>query len=152
MNELSKNDIVGKVIIGIFQTPWKMYDDGITMCDVFVQLDTGHSFQIRGWPDDSVPRITAVDLGQYDVLPVSFDLEMSCIGETICEVVRDSFPGFGLLLSSRRVLVLEAIQPRCIGARVIPIDWDLFSIVRDYWTGIEIAPDLSVRAVNRETE
>src|SRR6266404_5881635 len=64
-----RNDIVGRYIANVLQTPW-MTQDGISACSVFLVLENGASFQLDGLQDsmDQSP-IPCIHLEGADLVP-----------------------------------------------------------------------------------
>ncbi len=102
MRDVKPEQILGKTIIEVLQTPWLIHDGDprIATCSAHIRLDTG------------LYLLTPDTLVESDITDISalipaeiFPSEPSCIGETILQIaVCDYLPSAVLLLSSMRLL------------------------------------------------
>jgi hypothetical protein len=113
--ELQREDIVGKRVVGVLQSPWSSFSD-ISACDVYVLLDNGVLFALAS-PEATTLSVSVVPLDSLQPADLS-NSPPPCIGEVVEEVlVSDCWPLIGLLLSSNRFLYCsDDFSPKTVGA------------------------------------
>ena len=116
---LSRNEIEGQRIVGLFQTPYRELD-GVSACEVFVELDNGVLLELQS--QDPMEVLPVVDQREMKpkLIPVALPSGVeSCIGETIKTLLTSELkPSLGILLSSGRWLFISDWGPRRIGALI----------------------------------
>jgi|SRR5271154_381740 len=132
MRQLTRKDIVGRRIEGVFRSDWRTLED-VKLCDVFVVLDSGTAFQLVCPTDRRDTPILAVDLTSHEVYPVVFDAKENCLGEIVKAVAYDGWSSIGLCVESNRILVIESLMPRWLGPCVLPMTSYVFDDIIDFW-------------------
>ena len=140
--ELQREDVVGKRIVGVFQSPWSVSGD-YSACEVYVLLDNGVLFVLD--TPESV-KISRSAVSQDSLRPAEFNYApQPCIGEVVQEVlVSDYWPSIGLLLSSNRFWYCsDDYSPKSVGPCLSPVgesyEWD---DVRTFWRSHRVNPNL----------
>ena len=146
--DLKRDDIVGKRIAALLQTPWKVFGPSpmIRVCRVFVQLESGTVFELQQRdPFEEVP-ISGVNLGEYSLIPCDAGASAgspTCVGDEVVEVLTSNYwPSLGLLLRSQQFLFCsDDSRPFCVGACVLPVGgrYQLCDVAT-YWGHMPVAP------------
>jgi hypothetical protein len=129
--ELRKDEIVGKTIKAIFIGP-EQSDGETSGRGAFVQLSDGTLFELSTPDTQPIHR-----LEESSKLTLEMQAEeLDCIGEQITEVVTADWFGFGLLLSSDRILLIGPIPPCHFGPILERLGETCFaSELRDFFKG-----------------
>ncbi|HWB14227.1 MAG TPA: hypothetical protein VG826_33680 [Pirellulales bacterium] len=131
--ELQREDIVGKRVAAVLQSPWLSFGD-ISACAVYVLLDNGVLFELAS-PETAKLSPSVVPLDSLRPADLS-NAPPPCTGEVVQAVlVSDCWPLLGLLLSSNRFLYCsDDYSPKNVGACLAPVGerygWD---DVRAFW-------------------
>ncbi len=141
MAYLKREDIVGKRIGRVIQTPWRLYVD-VFVCRVFVELENGGTFELRYQDSFKEPPIELVDLEYVEFVSAELrgDRE-SCIGDSIVEVLASyCWPSLGVLLASGRFLFCsDCCWPLHVGACLTRVgDFYELEDVVTYWGHAEV--------------
>lgn len=132
---LAIDEINGKLVKNVMQTPYEFAADGYGGCRVFVELKDGPSFDLINLEVEAVAPIYEVNIDDHKLLPAEIQGgEADCIGETIVRVVRsDLWPTIGLLLSSNRVLHLHNwYDIHTVGPCLVDVKWFNDGDISDY--------------------
>ena len=116
---LTRDDIVGKKIQHIWQTPWKLYQeendpsDYVEYCLAYVELDDNTIFEIQ-WQDNfeelPIKRYNSIDKDWLET--VDSALGYYCYDMTVVEVLTAKrIPTFCLLLSNNSLLYASDYGP-----------------------------------------
>ena len=109
---LTRDDIVGKKIQRLWQTPWKTIhgdnpdDYAVDVCSTFVELDDNTIFMIQ-WQDcfEELPINRCVTLEKNWIEPDWEELKTNSYGMIIVEVLTSKYiPTFCLLLNNNYIL------------------------------------------------
>jgi hypothetical protein len=101
MHKLTRADVVGRRIEGIYQTPFLVDPDGHGGCRVFVKLDTNVSFELECADLRERLFLMEIDLSDTTAFRISSDSINKCIGDTIDDVVQSEYwPSIGLSTSN----------------------------------------------------
>jgi hypothetical protein len=108
---LQRDDIVGKRIKNIYQSPWDVDADGYGSSATYIELEDGTAFELQSEEYGVAHPVLTVNIKGIDAMP-STDIELRvCIGQTVLEVLAcDQWPGMGLLVSNNYLIFKAAFQ------------------------------------------
>ena len=144
---LTRDDIVGKKILRVWQSPWRTYkfDDGYTVesCSTYVELDDNTIFEIQ-WQDccEELP-INKLTL-QENWFEVDWEpLITNSYSMVIIEVLTSNYiPTFCLLLSNNHIIFASDYGPHQTGPLIDKLGekYDAEDFVT-YWGHNKISAD-----------
>lgn len=112
-DSLQRDDIVGKRIKAIYQSPWYIEADGFGGCRTYVELDDGIAFGLLSQELGIIHPIIRVNLSDVNTMPTEQDVSQ-CIDRSVLEVLVSWYwPGMGLLLSGDLFLYCSDFPNAC---------------------------------------
>jgi hypothetical protein len=136
---LGRNEIVGRSIRDVLQTPWVDLGQGLRVCQLVVKLDNDLAFSLDDVDDwEAQQPLPCIDLSDRERAIATYSVQEDFgQGERIEEVLcSDRILGVELLLSSGRILAwTDAFTPRSFGATLINLSDDIFAPddFKSYW-------------------
>jgi len=136
---LGRDDIVGRSIRDVLQTPWLEVGQHLRVCHLIVRLDNDLAFMLDDVDDcEAQQPLPCIDLLDRESAIATYSTQGDFgQGERIEEVLcSDQILGVELLLSSGRILAwTDAYTPRSFGPTLINLSDDIFaaSEFKSYW-------------------
>lgn len=132
---LSKSDIDGQRIRQILQTPFENID-GVTVCQLFVELDNGILFQLVS-EDELEDTGLLQTISRKHLIPVQFPKGTpDGVGETIRTlVVSQLLPTIGVQISNNHILSFLSSGPNYVGPFISEIEPHFTGEIFSYWNG-----------------
>lgn len=121
MSRLSKRDIVGNVIVGIYRSAYTVEADGFGGCEAYISLQNGATLVLESLERSELLPPRGIDLASANIEPCGDARVAACVGDKIIDVLVSEFwPSIGLLLESDHFLFLGPIpNPDRSGAMLV---------------------------------
>jgi hypothetical protein len=127
MNNLYREDLVGKRVKEVLQTPW-INNDGFESCEIFINLDNGFTFKLPFLDDDeSVFPIKTEK--NHNLIKAEFPLNSpEYFNMEITDIVSsDYWPSIALKLNNQYLLMINIWNSPFITGAVIVENSDIKS-------------------------